>query len=717
MATKNLGNVRALISGTTAPTNKSLIWEDTSVLPYVKKIWNNVDLIWEPIATNVGAAVFFNTELEIRSIIGQKSGDTAGVIGGRVFKYVSSSAAGFDSQYCLTANNDPLRIEGFWDSRFFTESLDSSSYKVKKLNASRTIDSVYANDYDSPEYTLDFNENIIVLDTSNSVLVNGVEYIPSRPSIIHRKSDGSIVVIPIGAGSTSVIVIADTDAFDSNKIDGYPEGSIVSYVNAASEAPFNELAIYVASFPVPYIGDYPEGYVENPEQTSAWEWQGTTVEIPSGTGSTVFVQSTTSLQSITGYKVGDTVSVAGGYTYRYQHIATFEEGVDLYPFDQVDNPTYGWTYKWYNNELYMRPKINYSNIKYLVDGGDMGELMITLLPKEAVVLMDSDVSVYINEQEFVNTGNCIVYCNRHNVLVQKSFGDNTGGGHIIANESEDLPQRAKLRFTGSVSVTDNELDDETQVEILGGLISKTYAELQALVASNGLVQGQQYLLSDFRVRYRKLNTINILTGSIEPLILLAISTNSFHKEVKSTIYANDTIYYNFNGTSNYYSESTGAADMGVITRRIDEFNNSCPYDHRNILWPDPIDSKFMHLTFESSTCKNNTFGDNSFNNVLAANCNNNYFAYAQNNTTGQDMTNNTIHGQFLNNFIERGFKNNVILSSVANYTFYSSWPPEGSPSTHVFNDYNTTIFKNSSGVNRLSYYDANDQLVITDITA
>jgi hypothetical protein len=56
MATKNLGNVRALISGTVAPTNKSLIWEDTSTLPYVKKIWNNVGLVWEPIATGGGGS-------------------------------------------------------------------------------------------------------------------------------------------------------------------------------------------------------------------------------------------------------------------------------------------------------------------------------------------------------------------------------------------------------------------------------------------------------------------------------------------------------------------------------------------------------------------------------------------------------------------------------------------------------------------------------------
>jgi len=38
-------------------------------------------------------------------------------------------------------------------------------------------------------------------------------------------------------------------------------------------------------------------------------------------------------------------------------------------------------------------------------------------------------------------------------------------------------------------------------------------------------------------------------------------------------------------------------------------------------------------------------------------------------------------------------------------------------STHVANDYDTTIFKNSNNTLRLSYYNGNDQLVITDPTA
>ena len=54
MSTKNLGNVRALISSAVAPTNKNLIWQDTSVIPYVKKIWNNSLNVWEELSATGG---------------------------------------------------------------------------------------------------------------------------------------------------------------------------------------------------------------------------------------------------------------------------------------------------------------------------------------------------------------------------------------------------------------------------------------------------------------------------------------------------------------------------------------------------------------------------------------------------------------------------------------------------------------------------------------
>lgn len=72
MATKNLGQVSAILSKSTAPTNTKVIWRDTSVSPSVFKIWNGVSWV-----------VFGSGELEKDVVVtadivgsGIKQGDT-----------------------------------------------------------------------------------------------------------------------------------------------------------------------------------------------------------------------------------------------------------------------------------------------------------------------------------------------------------------------------------------------------------------------------------------------------------------------------------------------------------------------------------------------------------------------------------------------------------------------------------------------------------------
>jgi hypothetical protein len=64
---------------------------------------------------------------------------------------------------------------------------------------------------------------------------------------------------------------------------------------------------------------------------------------------------------------------------------------------------------------------------------------------------------------------------------------------------------------------------------------------------------------------------------------------------------------------------------------------------------------------------------------------------------------------FSYNFISDNFSQNDIKTKVTSVDFTSA--------THVYNDYNTTIFKNISGNIRLSYYNEHDQLSVTDLNA
>lgn len=50
LITKNLGQVKALHIGTTAPSNTSMLWHDTIL--NIKKSYNNVTSTWEPFTTS-----------------------------------------------------------------------------------------------------------------------------------------------------------------------------------------------------------------------------------------------------------------------------------------------------------------------------------------------------------------------------------------------------------------------------------------------------------------------------------------------------------------------------------------------------------------------------------------------------------------------------------------------------------------------------------------
>lgn len=56
---KNLGPVSAVYSGTVAPSNKNLIWFDTTTTPSTKKVWDNNTSAW--VAINIAPSIVFNT--------------------------------------------------------------------------------------------------------------------------------------------------------------------------------------------------------------------------------------------------------------------------------------------------------------------------------------------------------------------------------------------------------------------------------------------------------------------------------------------------------------------------------------------------------------------------------------------------------------------------------------------------------------------------------
>lgn len=128
----------------------------------------------------------------------------------------------------------------------------------------------------------------------------------------------------------------------------------------------------------------------------------------------------------------------------------------------------------------------------------------------------------------------------------------------------------------------------------GGVTEVTYTELVALIGSNGLTAGGQYLITDFQTVHYIIDANStqyldtIITGETEGLIVTAITTNLVSKEAKSILYPQDTIYYDWNPVNwlKDVSFATGGVIVdgfkGVIHFRHDTFlDNSFPYDFRN----------------------------------------------------------------------------------------------------------------------------------------
>lgn len=122
--------------------------------------------------------------------------------------------------------------------------------------------------------------------------------------------------------------------------------------------------------------------------------------------------------------------------------------------------------------------------------------------------------------------------------------------------------------------------------IAGGVITGTYSDFQTLISNNDLKQGSFYLMTDYETIYDQpdydnsgniKSTLTLKVGAVEPILLFATSSNTFAKEVWSTIYPKDKLQYDISINTTFFSASPC---KGRIVERIDEWNNRTDYDHR-----------------------------------------------------------------------------------------------------------------------------------------
>ena len=151
-----------------------------------------------------------------------------------------------------------------------------------------------------------------------------------------------------------------------------------------------------------------------------------------------------------------------------------------------------------------------------------------------------------------------------------------------------LPTTSKT-IVGAIAELWNKFTD-----YLKGIQHVTYAQLVTLRNNSGLVAGQWYRITDYMTTVAN-DTEARSAGHPFDLLVMATSSNTLSEEAKAIKSSRDSNGYftdaNLNAWKVWYSLDNDAtrfqwADTengkGVIWRMIDEWQNDCPYDFKNV---------------------------------------------------------------------------------------------------------------------------------------
>ena len=131
-------------------------------------------------------------------------------------------------------------------------------------------------------------------------------------------------------------------------------------------------------------------------------------------------------------------------------------------------------------------------------------------------------------------------------------------------------------------LADNALEDITSI---------TWDELKTLRDSSKLIPGHQYRITDYQCTTTQEDTRS--TGHQFDIIVTADSTNKLNEKARACLHDGDTyfknsnlaawqLWYSLDDDANRFAWADDDLGKGVIYRMIDEWNNDCPYDFKNI---------------------------------------------------------------------------------------------------------------------------------------
>ena len=150
----------------------------------------------------------------------------------------------------------------------------------------------------------------------------------------------------------------------------------------------------------------------------------------------------------------------------------------------------------------------------------------------------------------------------------------------------------------------------------------TYTDLKLLRDGGTLVPGQQYRVTDYNCTTTQANTKS--AGHVFDIIVTADDASTLNEVTRAVKHEFDDpaqdyfkdcnlsawkIWYCLDNDTTRFAWADATNGKGVIYRMIDEWNNDCPYDFKNIQFKHPNNTTtypYYYYTFASSNIEANT---------------------------------------------------------------------------------------------------------------
>ena len=189
-----------------------------------------------------------------------------------------------------------------------------------------------------------------------------------------------------------------------------------------------------------------------------------------------------------------------------------------------------------------------------------------------------------------------------------SYVDTQINGESTARIQADSELQSKINTKqDTLTAGENIRIENNVISAIGGgttdatelSVKITWAELKALVDNSKLVVGQQYRITDYTCTTTQAATKS--AGHVFDIIVTADSESVLNEEARAIKHDGDTyftncdlnawkIWYSLDNDTNRFDWADSVNGKGVIYRMIDEFNNDCPYDFKNIQFYRQYDS-------------------------------------------------------------------------------------------------------------------------------